>query len=188
MLDLIGGKWKEILLFRILEETRRFNELRRLVPGLTQRMLTNQLRELERDGLIERKIYAEVPPKVEYTITVFGKTLEPVLFTLKEWSETHMLPIMESKKISINANDPSCADQEKKNPVSIKNTDLITVSGPTGLNISKTKVANASAKEPNQNPISIRNSEAIKKPSQTTLLSINADLSRRLANTQKANP
>jgi DNA-binding HxlR family transcriptional regulator len=93
-LDLIGGKWKAIILFRILEETRRFNELRRLMPGLTQRMLTNQLRELERDGLIDRKVYAEVPPKVEYSMTAFGRTLEPVLFALKQWAEIQMLPRM----------------------------------------------------------------------------------------------
>ncbi len=93
-LDLIGGKWKAIILFRVLEETRRFNELRRLMPGLTQRMLTNQLRELESDGLISRKVYAEVPPKVEYSMTEFGKTLSPVLFALKEWSEVQMLPRM----------------------------------------------------------------------------------------------
>lgn len=64
-LDLIGGKYKAIILFRVLEETLRFNELHHLMPGLTQRTLTNQLRELERDGLISRKIYLEeVPPKV----------------------------------------------------------------------------------------------------------------------------
>jgi DNA-binding HxlR family transcriptional regulator len=96
-LDLIGGKWKAIILFRILEDTRRFNELRRLLPGLTQRMLTNQLRELEQDGLIDRKVYAEVPPKVEYSMTAFGKSLEPVLFTLKQWAEAQMLPRMRAK-------------------------------------------------------------------------------------------
>jgi DNA-binding HxlR family transcriptional regulator len=93
-LDLIGGKWKSIILFRVLEETRRFNELRRILPGLTQRMLTNQLRELEQDGLIMRKVYAEVPPKVEYSISEFGKTLEPVLLALKNWAEEQMLPRM----------------------------------------------------------------------------------------------
>jgi DNA-binding HxlR family transcriptional regulator len=100
-LDLIGGKWKSIILFRVLEETRRFNELRRLMPGLTQRMLTNQLRELERDGLIERKVYAEVPPKVEYSMTLFGKTLEPVLMTLKQWAEVQMLPRMKVNETEI---------------------------------------------------------------------------------------
>ncbi len=93
-LDIIGGKWKSIILFRVLEETRRFNELRRLIPALTQRMLTNQLRELEHDGLIARKIYAQVPPKVEYSITAFGKTLKPVLLALKYWAEKNMLPRM----------------------------------------------------------------------------------------------
>mgnify|MGYP001599884486 FL=1 len=86
-LDIIGGKWKSIILFRVLEETRRFNELRRLVPNLTQRMLTNQLRELEQDGLIARKVFAQVPPKVEYSITGLGRTLEPVLLALTKWAE-----------------------------------------------------------------------------------------------------
>ncbi len=89
-LDIIGGKWKSIILFRVLEQTRRFNELRRLMPKITQRMLTNQLRELERDGLIHREVYAEVPPRVEYSITEFGASLEPVLLALKGWAETHM--------------------------------------------------------------------------------------------------
>lgn len=91
-LDIIGGKWKSILLFRILEGTRRFNELRRLQPSLTPRMLATQLRELHRDGLIARTVYAEVPPKVEYSITEFGRTLEPVLLALTKWAEKHMLP------------------------------------------------------------------------------------------------
>lgn len=112
-LDLIGGKWKAIILFRILEETRRFNELRRLLPGLTQRMLTNQLRELERDGLIARKVYAEVPPKVEYSMTAFGKTLEPVLLTLKQWAEIQMLPRM-------NASETATTDAA----VDTKNTEV----------------------------------------------------------------
>lgn len=89
-LDIIGGKWKSIILFRVLEETRRFNELRRMLPNITQRTLTNQLRELERDGLLRRNVYAEVPPKVEYSITDFGRSLEPVLVALKEWAETYM--------------------------------------------------------------------------------------------------
>lgn len=95
-LDIIGGKWKSIVLFRIMEQTRRFNELRRLLPAITQRMLTTQLRELEKDGLIERKIYAEVPPKVEYSATEFGKTLEPVLAALTYWAAHHMPQRMEA--------------------------------------------------------------------------------------------
>lgn len=100
-LDLIGGKWKSIILFRVMEETRRFNELRKLVPSMTQRMLTNQLRELEHDGLISRKVYAQVPPKVEYSITEFGRTLEPVLIALKNWAESQMLPRLAAKNATL---------------------------------------------------------------------------------------
>lgn len=102
-LDIIGGKWKSIILFRVLEETRRFNELRRLVPNLTQRMLTNQLRELERDGLIARKVYAQVPPKVEYSITALGKTLEPVLLALTQWAQVHMQPRLAADNLPVPA-------------------------------------------------------------------------------------
>ena len=91
-LDVIGGKWKAVILFRLLEGTKRFNELRRLLPRVTQRMLTNQLRELERDGIVHREVYAQVPPKVEYSLTDFGQTLLPVLLSLKRWGEEHMLP------------------------------------------------------------------------------------------------
>jgi len=92
----VGGKWKAVILFRLMEGgTRRFNELRRLLPNVTQRMLTNQLRELERDGLVRRKIYPQVPPKVEYSLTDLGKTLAPALRELRSWGEKHMLPKME---------------------------------------------------------------------------------------------
>jgi len=97
-LDVIGGKWKSIVLFRIIEETRRFNELRRLIPNVTQRTLTNQLRELESDGLIHRKIYAEVPPKVEYSVTELGLSLKPVLDAIANWSEDHLLPYIDDNE------------------------------------------------------------------------------------------
>jgi DNA-binding HxlR family transcriptional regulator len=84
-LDLIGGKWKGVILHRLIENTRRFNELKRTIPRITQRMLTTQLRELERARLVHRKVYAEVPPRVEYSITAKGKTLRPVLNALLEW-------------------------------------------------------------------------------------------------------
>ncbi len=89
-LDIIGGKWKAILIFHILEGPKRFGELGRLLPGLTQRMLTTQLRELERDGVILRTVFPQVPPKVEYSITPFGSTLEPLLQELAKWSEQHV--------------------------------------------------------------------------------------------------
>lgn len=84
-LEVIGGKWKGVILFHLLDGTKRFNELRRLLPEVTQRMLTRQLRELEADQIIVRKVYAQVPPKVEYSLSEFGKTLEPILMMLKKW-------------------------------------------------------------------------------------------------------
>jgi DNA-binding HxlR family transcriptional regulator len=91
-LDIIGGKWKPVILLNLEEATRRFNELRRLMPNITQRMLTHQLRELEADGIVHRKIYPQVPPKVEYSLTELGRTLTPVLFALREWGAAHALP------------------------------------------------------------------------------------------------
>ena len=78
-LDLIGGKWKSLILWHISEKTMRFNALRRELGSVTQKMLTQQLRELEADGLLNRKIYPEVPPKVEYTLTDQAKKLLPIL-------------------------------------------------------------------------------------------------------------
>ena len=87
-MDVIGGKWKTVALFYMLDETRRFNELKRMMPAITQRMLTLQLRELERDGLITRTVYAEVPPRVEYALTDLGRTLRPILELLSKWGAT----------------------------------------------------------------------------------------------------
>ncbi|MEM8672710.1 MAG: helix-turn-helix domain-containing protein [Cyanobacteria bacterium P01_G01_bin.67] len=84
-LEVIGGKWKGVILYHLLSETMRFNQLRRLMPEVTQRMLTRQLRELEADNLISRKVYSEVPPKVEYSMTEYGKTLTPVIYALQAW-------------------------------------------------------------------------------------------------------
>jgi len=88
-LEVIGGKWKGVVLYHLLTDTIRFNELRRLIPEVTQRMLTKQLRELEADHLIVRKVYPEVPPKVEYSMSEYGKTLAPVVNALKDWGTKH---------------------------------------------------------------------------------------------------
>ncbi len=88
-LGLIGGKWKGIVLYHLMSGTLRFNEIRKRVPGVTQRMLTTQLRELEADGLILRVVYPQVPPRVEYSLSAKGRTLEPVIAALKEWGERH---------------------------------------------------------------------------------------------------
>ena len=88
-LEAIGGKWKGIILYH-LNSKKRFNELQKLMPSITQRMLTKQLRELEGDGIVHRKVYAEVPPKVEYSLTDFGKTLQPILKELEQWGATYL--------------------------------------------------------------------------------------------------
>jgi DNA-binding HxlR family transcriptional regulator len=87
--DVIGGKWKAIVLFYLLDGTLRFNELRRKIPGVTQRMLTLQLRELEDDGLVERIVHPVVPPHVDYRLTPFGRTLEPVIQEMASWGRRY---------------------------------------------------------------------------------------------------
>lgn len=89
-LEAIGGKWKGVILYHLQDDTRRFNELKRLIPGVTQRMLTKQLRELEADQIVHRKIYAEVPPKVEYSLTEFGLTLTPTIQALQQWGKKYI--------------------------------------------------------------------------------------------------
>ncbi|BAF86205.1 putative transcriptional regulator [Azorhizobium caulinodans ORS 571] len=87
---LIEGKWKSVILFHLLAGTLRFNEIRRHVQNVTPRTLTNQLRELEEDGLITRKVYAQVPPKVEYSLSPLGRSMEPVLLALKTWGDANI--------------------------------------------------------------------------------------------------
>lgn len=89
-ISLIDGKWKCVILFHLLGGTLRFNEIRRRIPEVTQRMLTNQLRELEVDGLIVRQVYAQVPPKVEYSLSPLGRSLEPVLIALRMWGDANI--------------------------------------------------------------------------------------------------
>ncbi len=84
-LAIIGGRWKVLILQELFSGIKRFGELHRALAGITQKMLTQQLRELERDGIINRLVYAQVPPKVEYSLTEFGMTLKPILETMHEW-------------------------------------------------------------------------------------------------------
>jgi len=88
-LDVIGGKWKPLIMYLLSIETLRFSELQRNIVSITQKMLTEELRELERDGLISRKVYPQVPPKVEYSITKYGRTLLPVLESMSDWGKVH---------------------------------------------------------------------------------------------------
>lgn len=91
-MQVLGGKWKSILINAIYHTSpARFGELKRSVKGITQSMLTKQLRELENDGVINRKIYAEIPPRVEYTLTEFGLTLSPIMLSMAEWGRQYKL-------------------------------------------------------------------------------------------------
>ena len=86
-LEKIGGKWKGIVLYHLLDGPKRYNELMRNVGGVTQRMLTKQLRELEDDGLILRKVFPVVPPHVEYSLTELGQSLIPLLYEMHQWAQ-----------------------------------------------------------------------------------------------------
>lgn len=89
-LERIGGKWKGVALYHLLEGPKRYNELKRDVGNVTQRMLTKQLRELEQDGLVNRKVFPVVPPHVEYSLSEKGKTLKPILLALRKWGESYV--------------------------------------------------------------------------------------------------
>ncbi|HSQ32764.1 MAG TPA: helix-turn-helix domain-containing protein [Gemmatimonadaceae bacterium] len=86
-LAVIGGVWKTILVRELLEGTRRYGQLRRMLPGVTHKVLTQQLRELEVDGVVHRDVYAEVPPRVEYSLTPLGRELAPLLEGMHTWGE-----------------------------------------------------------------------------------------------------
>jgi DNA-binding HxlR family transcriptional regulator len=89
-LDVIGGKWKPLILWALGDNVMRFGELQKELPGVNTKMLTKQLRELEEDGVISRKVYPEVPPRVEYAITDFGRTLIPILEALCTWGAEYL--------------------------------------------------------------------------------------------------
>ena len=86
--NFIGGKWKTVVLWYLRKEKRRFRELKELIPNITDKMLTLQLRALEEDGFVSRKIYPEVPPRVEYELTEHGESLIPVLEAMANWGRT----------------------------------------------------------------------------------------------------
>lgn len=87
--EVIGGKWKPLILFYLERGTHRFSELQRLLPGTTKKMLTKHLRELERDDLVHRKVFAQVPPRVEYSLTRHGQSLRPILVSMSAWGKRH---------------------------------------------------------------------------------------------------
>jgi DNA-binding HxlR family transcriptional regulator len=89
-LDVIGGKWKALILWWLRDGVLRFGELRRKIPDVSERMLTQQLRELERHGVVRREVYPQVPPKVEYGLTAYGRTLRPITDLMCTWGKRHM--------------------------------------------------------------------------------------------------
>lgn len=99
-LSVIGGKWKGIIIYNLLRGKLRFSELQRLMPKITHRMLTLQLRELEKDLLVKRTIYAEVPPRVEYELTDLGESLSPVIGAMFNWGNFYKAEV-KSNKIDI---------------------------------------------------------------------------------------
>ena len=95
--NLLEGKWKCVILYRLAGGTLRFNELRRAIPGVTQRMLIIQLRELETDELVNRLVYSQVPPRVDYSLSERGRSIIPVLIAIKEWGDQNM-SVFENRK------------------------------------------------------------------------------------------
>lgn len=89
-LSVIGGKWKLMLVWYLREAPRRFNEIRRQFPEISQKVLTQQLREMEADGVVHREIFREIPPKVEYSLTALGASLGPVMIALDDWGRGHV--------------------------------------------------------------------------------------------------
>jgi DNA-binding HxlR family transcriptional regulator len=97
-LSVIGGKWKMLVLWHLGKGgTKRFGELKSLIPGITQRMLVNQLRELEEDQIVHREVYPVVPPKVEYSLTEQGKSLMPILDSMYEWGKNYIENVIQDK-------------------------------------------------------------------------------------------
>jgi len=101
VLQLIGGKYKALILWHLMGQIQRFSTLKRLIPQATPKMLTQQLRELEADGLVERKVYPVVPPKVEYSLTDFGKSLRPILEEMYRWGTERIKALGETPNCSM---------------------------------------------------------------------------------------
>lgn len=89
VLSLIGNKWKVLILRDLMEGTKRFGELKAAVGGISQKVLTSNLRDMEENGLVHRRVYAEVPPRVEYSLTQTGESLKPILDAMKEWGDEY---------------------------------------------------------------------------------------------------
>lgn len=106
-IDVIGGKWKGVILFHLLNGPKRFNELHRILSRTTHRMLVLQLRELEDAGVVHREVYPQVPPKVEYSLTPFGESLKPILLLMQQWGDQYTETLIEKKQQAQLSHEPS---------------------------------------------------------------------------------
>jgi DNA-binding HxlR family transcriptional regulator len=112
-LKVIGGRWKVLILFQLFQRVKRFSELQRAVQGITQKVLTEQLREMERDGIVKRTVYAQVPPKVEYELTERGQSLKPVIRAMCAWGLRDSGQIVTTRERGAGSDgsaNPSCRD------------------------------------------------------------------------------
>src|SRR6478672_7511391 len=120
--DVIGGKWKPLILFYLESGTRRFGEIRKLIPGMTKKMLTQHLRDLERDEIIHRRVYAVVPPKVEYSLTKHGESLKPILKLMSAWGAKHRdrygVPRSKNRTATVSSASKQVASPERNATVS----------------------------------------------------------------------
>lgn len=117
--DVIGGKWKPLILWELHTRVLRFGQLRREVAGISEKMLIQQLREMEADGIVHREVYREVPPRVEYSLTALGESLNTALLSLGDWGEEHMPTITARRRGGTSADAdarPSTVDARTAQP------------------------------------------------------------------------
>lgn len=113
-LALLGGKYKTLILWNLMDQTLRFSQLRRAIPAATPKMLTQQLRELETDGLISRKVYAQVPARVEYSLTSVGNSVRPILQSLYDWGSSYLRDRGLTAQCSMKPIQPQAKDHEQE--------------------------------------------------------------------------
>jgi DNA-binding HxlR family transcriptional regulator len=113
---MISDKWKVLIICKLRNGKMRFNELMKALQGITQRVLTHQLRELESDGLVSRKVFPEVPPRVEYSLTHLGTTLVPALEQLENWAKEHSTEILNARRLAIKTISGDCTKELQVKP------------------------------------------------------------------------
>lgn len=141
----IGGKWKPLILFYLKHRTMRFNEFRRMIPEATHKMLTQQLRDLERAGIVTRKVYATVPPKVEYSLSRQGETLRPVLAAMAAWGlKYHSQPHFQGSPQSPMSNSRNGSRTAKGNSQRHTPDSIVALAGLNPRRVSRVRTRAAS--------------------------------------------